>query len=222
MRYAWAAVTVAVLWAVVGTAMAAPGGSRTAAPITTDCVRVRECPGGDLVADAIRRAASQADAVLVNASQFKAGTIRPGKVTTAEVTALLVQPERTWVISTISGKSLRAALERSLSRVPEESAYFLQVAGLKVVFDPGAPSGRRIKSLHVGHGPVNEATKYRIAMPEDLAKGGSGYFTVPDFTEDNIVTRGGTLESTIGPFLAATPVLDYGRVTRIVAAGEGP
>jgi len=205
MRYLW---LLAFLGIVVGlTAVAAA--SRSTTPLTTDGVREREASAADVVADAVLKA-GEAQAALLAASQFKTGTVNAGRVATADVTALLVKPERGWVVSNISGEGLRAALERSLSQAPEESAHFLQVAGLKLEYDPKAPAGHRITRLTLGGQEVQAGTRYRVAMTEDLAKGGSGYFVVPDFNENNIVPgRSGTVETAVGAFLEATPELKY-------------
>ncbi len=208
--------SLAVLSMVVA-AYAAP--SKTPTPLTTDGVRVQEVSGADLVADALL-SASRAQAVLLAAFQFRTDTIPAGKVTPADIARLLVKPERTWVVSKISGEGLKAALERSLSRVPEESAHFLQIARLKVEYDSQGSPGHRLRSFTIGGQPVQDGTQYEVAMTEDLAKGGSGYFVVPDFNENNIVPdRSGTLEAAVSAFLDVTPELSYAKPDRILATG---
>jgi 2',3'-cyclic-nucleotide 2'-phosphodiesterase (5'-nucleotidase family) len=207
MRFRWAFGWLALVALPIAGATAAP--SRTATPITTKGMRSQEVSGGDLVADALLKA-GEAQAALVHCGQLKEATIAAGKVTAADVTALLVRPEGSWVVSKISGEGLRTALERSLSQAPDESAYFLQVAGLRVEYDPKAPAGRRITRLTVGGSEVQPRASYRVAMPDDLAKGGSGYFVVPDFNENSIEAgRGGKLDAAASAFLEATPELKY-------------
>jgi len=99
--------------------------ARTTTPLTTEGVLQQETSLGDLVADAIKDAGS-AQAALVNATQFKPGTIPEGKVTAGDISALLIKPQRPWVVSNITGACLKAALERSLSRAPQQSAHFLR------------------------------------------------------------------------------------------------
>jgi 5'-nucleotidase/UDP-sugar diphosphatase len=202
-----------------GSAIAAP--ARTTVPLATADVRLGETAIGDLVADAILRA-GKADLALVNAAQFRPGSVGPGKVNAADVAALLVKPDREWVVSSITGKAIRLAIERSLSRVPEASAHFLQVSGLRVRYDPKALSGHRVESLQIGTAPAQPTSMYRVAMPEDLAKGGSGYFTVPEINETTIVPEAtGTLAEAITQLLEQTPELDYADLDRIVPA-NGP
>jgi 2',3'-cyclic-nucleotide 2'-phosphodiesterase (5'-nucleotidase family) len=201
---------------VVGTVSAFA--ARTPTPLTTEGVLQQETSLGDLVADAIKDAGS-AQAALVNATQFKPGTIPAGKVTAGDISAWLIKPQRPWVVSNLTGECLKAALERSLSRAPQQSAHFLQVAGLRVVYDPKAAAGTRVTSLKVGGQPVQDTATYRVAMPDDLAKGGSGYFTIPCFTETTIQPGAtGTLADAITAFVEAHATLDYSALNRIEAA----
>ena len=190
--------------------------ARATDPLTTEGVLQAETSLGDLVADSLREAGS-AQAALVNATQFKPGAVPAGKVTGADVAALLTNPGRPWVVSKITGDCLKAALERALSRVPSDSAHFLQVSGLKVTYDPEATPGTRVTNLRIGDQPVQSKTEYRIAMPEDLAKGGSGYFTIPCFTKDSIQPgANGTLAEAITAYVDAHATLSYGTLDRIV------
>ncbi|MCX5834717.1 MAG: 5'-nucleotidase [Deltaproteobacteria bacterium] len=192
--------------------------ARATDPLTTEGVVQAETSLGDLVADAVQEAGS-AQAALVNATQFKPGTIPAGKVVAGDISGLLINPGRPWVVSKVTGECLKAALERSLSRVPAESAHFLQVAGLKVTYDPNAAPGTRVTALRIGGQPVQDKTEYRIAMPEDLAKGGSGYFTIPCFNKDTIQPGAtGTLAEAIAAYVEAHATLSYGTLDRIVTA----
>jgi hypothetical protein len=194
--------------------------ARSTGELTTEGVLKAETSLGDLVADAVQEAGG-AEAALVNATQFKPGTVPAGKVGAADISALLTNPGRAWGVSQITGACLKAALERSLSRVPADSAHFLQVAGLKVTYNPDATPGTRVTSLKIGAGlaAVQDGKSYRIAMPEDLAKGGSGYFTIPCFNKDTIQPGAtGTLAEAIAAYVEAHAVLEYTSLSRIVAA----
>ena len=215
MRRATALVGVCLAGLLVAGAQAA----RSTVELTSEGVLEKEVALGDLVADAIREA-GQAQVALVNATQFKPGdAVAAGKVTAGDVSALLVKPGRQWVVSQITGECLKAALERSLSRCPSQSAHFLQVSGLKLTYDEKAGAGARITSLTVDGKAVQNATTYRVAMPDDLAKGGSGYFTIPCFSESTIQPDAtGTLADAISAFLDAHATLEYGEPDRIVPA----
>jgi 2',3'-cyclic-nucleotide 2'-phosphodiesterase (5'-nucleotidase family) len=207
----------AVLLVGIGSAEAA----RSNEPLSSEGVLQQETSLGDLVADALKEAGS-AQAALVNAAQFKAGTIPAGKVTPGDVSARLNNPTGKWVVSSLTGKCLKAALERALSRAsrePQPSAHFLQVAGLRVTYDRDAAAGARVTSLKIGGAPVQDNTTYRVAMPEDLAKGGSGYFTISCFNEGTIQPGAtGTLVEAITALLDANATLNYSQLDRIEAA----
>ncbi|HJN15670.1 MAG TPA: 5'-nucleotidase [Armatimonadota bacterium] len=209
--------TVIVLSLAVGLLSAiAADAAKTDTPLATEGIRQREVPLGNLVADALKTAGN-ADAAFVSAAQFSSGAVEPGKVTAADVSALLVKPTRVWVVSNFSGATIRAALERSLARAPTAaSAHFLQVAGIKVQYDPDGAPGTRITSLTVKGAAVQANTMYKVALPEDLAKGGSGYFTVPGFNEGAIIEGvSGTMASAIGDFLGANASINYAPLNRI-------
>ncbi|MGQ9732610.1 MAG: 5'-nucleotidase C-terminal domain-containing protein [Candidatus Zipacnadales bacterium] len=192
--------------------------SKTKTPLSINGTRERETALGDLVADAIMEA-SGAQAALVNAGQFKPGpSISPGKVSETDIAALLVDPNRKWVISTLTGRSLRLALERSLSRVPQPNPHFLQVSGIKLTYNPQAEVGARIQNLRIDGTSVQDGSQYQVAMPEDLAKGGAGYFTIEGFNENSIRSGStGTLLSAIGAYLEGHPSIDYSNLDRIVS-----
>ena len=209
--------TVAIVLLVGGVAWADPG--KTATPLSVTGIREREVALGDLVADAIQDAA-KADAALVSAAQFRTGDDIPaGKVAMEKVDALLGDPGRIWVVVSVRGSSLKTALERSLTRAPQASAHFLQVAGIKVTYDRAGGQGSRVKSLKIKNAAVQPETKYKIAMPEDLAKGASGYFTIPDFDGKSIIKEGGSMSSAISAYLDKKGTVDYTKLDRIMGQG---
>ena len=166
------------------------GSGNGPAELTTVKVDRQETNFGDLTADALCKAAG-VKIGLAPAVAFKQGTIPVADLTAEQIATLLQTPEETWAVSKLTGAQIRAALERSLGRLPRPNTAFLQVAGLKVVYNPAAPRGARITSLTTTKepkGPVVDAQEYQVAMPLSLAKGGSGYFQV--FDEHNILRRG--------------------------------
>ncbi|GFY57782.1 5'-nucleotidase, partial [Trichonephila inaurata madagascariensis] len=86
----------------------------------------------------------------------------------------------------LSGEQLLKMMEHSVEEYdPDETKapdYFLQISGLRVVYDVTKPPGQRVKTLSVRcrhtmdeYEPVNLFKTYLIAMPGLLAKGGDGY-----------------------------------------------
>jgi len=180
---------------------------------TKDAAR-KETSFGDLSADALCSAA-KCTVGLVAAVAFKPGTIPADNPTAQQIASLLQTPDEKWAVSKLTGAQIRAALERSLSRLPLPSKAFLQVSGLKVKYDPQAPRNHRITSLLTNTGPLQVNKKYQVVMPLFLANGGSGYFQI--FDKDDIVRQGNTgLAVVIKNFVDSKDELNYtgqGRIT---------
>ena len=167
--------TAGLLLALVAT-QALAGGSTTT-PLTTRGADAEEVSFGDLTTDALCFGAG-ATLALAPAVAFKAGDIPAGEVTLNAVKGLLYEPDEKWAVLRLTGAQLRAALERSVSFAPTPRVFFLQVSGLKMVYDPGAPRGMRVKSITVGANKLSDTDTYEVTMPASLAQGGSGYFTI--------------------------------------------
>ena len=154
---------------------------KTALPLDAENVRVGESTLGDLVADAVR-AQFDADLALVQAGLLRseAPALPAGEVTTEQLSKALFFPEEPVVLVELPGAKLQAALERSLSFLPQPSASLLQVSGLTVSYRASAPAGRRVTQVLVGKTPLAGQRTYRVAMPASLAKGNMGYFRIFD------------------------------------------
>ena len=189
-------------------------GAVDTATLSTQNATRAETSFGDLTADALCSAA-RCTVGLVAAVAFKPGTIPADNPTAQQIASLLQTPDEKWAVSKLTGAQIRAALERSLSRLPLPSSAFLQVSGLKVKYDPQAPRNHRITSLQTNTGPLEVNKKYQVVMPLFLAKGGSGYFQI--FDKDDIVRQGNTgLATVIKTFVDSKDKLNYtgqGRIT---------
>lgn len=97
--------------------------------------------------------------------------------------SMLIYPSDEVVIVSLSGATIRAAFERSLSLYPQGNAGFLQISGFEVSFEPSAAVGRRVKGVMVGTSRLDESKVYTIAMPASLGRGGLGYFKLWDKTK---------------------------------------
>jgi len=100
--------------------------------------------------------------------------IPPGTITQRDIRALL--PFRNTVtLLEMTGAALRAALERSVDELPRPTGHFLQTAGIEYRVDPARPPGRRIGAVEVEGRPLDPAGRYRVAVPDYLARGRDGY-----------------------------------------------
>lgn len=135
-----------------------------------------ETPFGRLIADSLL--SQGADAALVYAGTLRAGTLEAGPIERSDLEALFSFADDGVVTLQLQGSQLRAALERAASAYPVGSPAYLHCAGMKVVFNANAPSGKRIITARVGAKDLDDKAKYAVAMPVSLAEGAAGYFKI--------------------------------------------
>ena len=121
---------------------------------------------GDLIADA-QRAAGQADVAIMNTGGVRA-PVDSGVATYG--TLFEVQPFGNGLARvTLSGRELRAYLERIVSR-PRINFH---LSGVVVSADTTRPAGARIVELRTSAGtPIDEQRSYRLVLSDFLAAGG--------------------------------------------------
>lgn len=130
----------------------------------------------NFAADAVR-AALGADIALLNAGGFRSDAILgPGPITRRDVLGLLPF-QNPLLLLAVTGAQLRAALEHGIDRriANGQSGAFPHASGLRIVYDPALPKGRRIVELTAGGQPLRDEADYRLATSNYLAGGGDGY-----------------------------------------------
>lgn len=151
------------------------GRSLTALDSRRAVVRSRESTMGNLITDALRLA-SHADIAMVNGGSIRGDLLyEPGAVLTARDILRELPFGNIAVVLELSGADLLAALEHSLSSVEHLAGRFLQVSGLRFLYDPHKPVGQRILQVWVGGQALDPAATYRIVTNDYLAGGGDGY-----------------------------------------------
>lgn len=141
----------------------------------TASVRSGETAFGNLIADALRDT-SGAEVAITNGGGIRANKQYPvgHKLTRRDILTELPFGNRN-VVTDVTGKALRAALENGLSQVEQRAGRFPQISGMTVVYNPKAPAGSRVVSVTVGGQPLDEAKIYRVATNDFMLKGGDGY-----------------------------------------------
>jgi 2',3'-cyclic-nucleotide 2'-phosphodiesterase (5'-nucleotidase family) len=141
----------------------------------TSSVRSGETAFGNLIADALRDA-SGADIAITNGGGIRANKQYPvgHKLTRRDILTELPFGNRN-VVTDVTGKAIRAAIENGLSQVEQRGGRFPQVSGLTIVYNPKAPAGSRIVSIMAGGQPLDEAKTYRVATNDFMLRGGDGY-----------------------------------------------
>jgi len=136
--------------------------------------RREETPVGRFLAELMRERMG-ADVGLLNSGAIRGNrVIPPGTVTRRDFRTLLPF-DNVVVLLEVPGAALRQALERSVASLPRPAGAFLQTAGLSYSADLGRPPGERITRLEVGGRPLRPEGRYRVAVPDFLARGGDGY-----------------------------------------------
>ncbi|ODN02906.1 Snake venom 5'-nucleotidase [Orchesella cincta] len=160
--------------------------------------RLRECNLGNFISDAMvfmnQKFADDTSWSDVTIGLLNSGGIRGsidetangGSISMEDV--LQVLPfQNTIDLIEIKGSDLKDAFEYAVDGYDPKgyrlAGKFLQVSGVKVIYDVSKPNGNRVKSIKVlckdcrepMYVPLNETLVYKIAIPTYMATGGDGF-----------------------------------------------
>lgn len=179
---------------------------------------------GALAADAAR-AWSGADVALLPSEDF--GTNLAAGPVTEEALANCLQRNSELAVVEMTPAQLYEHLEIGFSHVvvtaqdtidPEASYFagYLQMSGLRVVYDAAAPVGERVYQLELENGtpvdPEDHTTRYRVVSTKELLLGAYGY---PAFSEEELELVGTELEAVTAYFRSQERVSAPERRVRI-------
>jgi 5'-nucleotidase/UDP-sugar diphosphatase len=183
--------------------LAAPLDSRTGA------VRSGECAIGNLIADALRTAAT-AEVAIVNGGGIRGDKFYPAgtKLLKRDILDELPFGNKT-MLTIVPGKAILAALENGFSRLDRLSGRFPQVAGLSIVADPAAAARARVKTVLVNGQALDPGRDYKLATNDFMARGGDGYGMLAGKTH---------VSADSGTRLVALDVIDYVEAAKIIGA----
>jgi 5'-nucleotidase/UDP-sugar diphosphatase len=129
---------------------------------------------GDFVADAVRERL-QSDVALVNSGAIRGNrTLPAGPLTRRDVGSLLPFANVVMKLE-MTGRGLRQALEHGLAQADHQGGGFLQVSGVRLVWDPARSPGDRIVRAEIGGRPLAADAVYTVAAPDYLYRGGDGF-----------------------------------------------
>ena len=212
-------IAVAVMCVVVlGAAVcfAEPAETQSASALGNKDPRKQETAIGNLVADAVREA-TKANIAFVAASELKP-TREPlpaGTVSSSDIAALVSYPGDPLTVLRIDGKTVRKALEKSVSIYPQRSLRFLQVSGIKFKFDPKKKPGSRVTSINVGKKPLDEGALYTVGATNSMANGALGYWKVWKKKDIHKKLPDVNIVKVVEGLFRAQPRIDYGKLDRI-------
>jgi 5'-nucleotidase len=209
----------------------APFTGKVLGSVKTELVRSRteESNIGNLIADAMLDAVKDQG---VQIALTNAGGIR-ADVGTGEITMqglMEVLPFGNLVATfEIKGSDLWQVFEHGVSQYEEGAGRFLQMAGVKIVWDPSAPafdyatqSGGRVTKVSVsdsmgGWKPLDDNAIYKVAA-NNYIRGGGDDFQVLKEKAINPYDAGPLDLDVVTDFLSKHPAVDYrveGRITTV-------
>ena len=163
-------------------------------------VRLRETNLGNLIADALRDATG-ADIALFNGGSIRA-SLKAGGITLKDMESVLPFDNYAVMLS-LTGGQIRLALEHGLSGLEEKKGGFLQVSGLRMIYDKGAPVGSRVKSVAVAGTPLDEKKIYRVAVNDFMAAGGDGFVILKSAAKTWDFDKGLVIRDVVADYLHA-------------------
>ncbi|TVR65804.1 MAG: hypothetical protein EA427_17400 [Spirochaetaceae bacterium] len=140
-------------------------------------VRTQETNLGNLVAD-MTREYTGADIAVWNGGGIRASA-GLGEITLEGAMEIMAFNNEIVALE-MTGNQIKAMLEHGVSSFPEVSGKFLQVSGLRFLFDPSRPAGQRVQEIYVGSAPMEPGRTYVVATNEFLAAGGDDYTMLGD------------------------------------------
>jgi len=147
--------------------------------LSTRNVRSEESDLADIIVDAIRDL-DKSDAALMHASAFVETNIPRGPSTVEALLKAVQYREDLVVVVNLTGEQIRKALENGCKLLPQRSAEFLQVSGIKLSVDPSPGKDKRTSDIRIGRTTIQDSRKYSVAMPAPLANGALGYYKIWD------------------------------------------
>jgi len=176
----------------------------TRVPLDAVSVRLRssERNVGNFVADAIRADAG-ADAAIVNSGGIRGDRIYPAGPLTRRTLVALHPFGNVVCTLRVTGRTLLAALNHGVSKLPASNGAFPQVSGLTFTIDQRAPADRRAADVRVGGAPLDLAKRYTLAIPDYILKGGDGYTMFADAEVIVAPEAGDLIASAIEKYVAA-------------------
>ena len=160
-------------------------------------IRSQETNLGDLCADAYRLV-SGADIGVVNGGGIRAA-IPAGDITFEQIISVHPFGNAMCVVEA-TGQQILDALEKSVSKLPDENGGFLHVSGLTFTVDMSVPSTvvvddkgnfvevsgeRRVKDVKVGGEDIDPAKTYTLASHNYMLKSGGDGFNM--FINDKLL-----------------------------------
>ncbi|KAK5126014.1 hypothetical protein LTR85_011369 [Meristemomyces frigidus] len=165
----------------------------TAAPLDArfTTVRLKESNLGNFVCD-ILRFHYDAECCIMASGTIRGDQIYPPGVLLLKDILDCFPFEDPCVVIGVTGKAVVEALENAVSKYPALEGRFPQVSGIRFVFDPAKPPGRRCSDVEVDGRPVELEREYSLVTRDYMVRGKDG------FTSLVLEEHGGYARSIVG------------------------
>ncbi len=163
-------------------------------------VRTRETTLGNLLTDAMRDT-GKADLALMNGGGIRE-SIPAGGVTLYAIGKALPFVNSLVTIE-VKGEDIYSSIERGVRLYPDggSNGGFLQVSGIKYIFDASKPAGKRVVSIKTLDGKELDKDKfYKVATNDYLYNGGDGY---DELKKAKLLHKGELLKDVLSKYLKA-------------------
>jgi 2',3'-cyclic-nucleotide 2'-phosphodiesterase (5'-nucleotidase family) len=180
-------------------------------------LRYKETNLADLLADAMRDI-GKADIALMNGGGIRE-SIPQGDVNLYKIGKALPFINSLVTIE-VRGDKIYSSLERGIRQYPNSGANggFLQVSGMKYVFDASKPAGKRIVSVTTSDGKELDKDKtYKVATNDYLYNGGDGY---EELVDAKLLSRGELLKDVLTKYIKTKGVVSPKEEGRIAVKNE--
>ncbi len=151
-------------------------------------------PLGNFLCDVIKEK-TQADVVILNSKNITGGLTKD--VTQAQINNLF-EKNNNVTLRKITGKSLYRVVEIAINKIVADengnidkeaslSDHFMQIAGMKVRYNPSNEAGKRIVNLYVGDKEIrwfNEKDEYMLASTQDVFDETNEYLAALDIQKN--------------------------------------
>ncbi|MFZ5989704.1 MAG: bifunctional metallophosphatase/5'-nucleotidase [Bacillota bacterium] len=159
-------------------------------------LRSKETNLGNLLADAMR-AYGNADIALMNGGGIRE-SIPQGEINLYKIGKVLPF-SNSLVIVEMKGDKIYRAIERGIRDYTSGvNGGFLQVSGIKYVFDGSKPAGERLISVEKDGQPLDRNKYYLVATNDYLYNGGDNY---EEFKNIRLVSMGSLLKDVLAQYI---------------------
>lgn len=174
---------------VIGTAKVKLNGIRS-------LLRSQETNLADMLADSMKEAGN-ADLALMNGGGIRE-SIPQGEISLYKIGKMLPFSNSLVTIE-LKGDMIYKAVERGLRVYPSDAnGPFLQVSGIRYVFDASKNAGERLVSVTINGKPLDRNKYYKVATNDYMYNGGDDYKELKDA---KVLSRGGLLKDVLAEYI---------------------